>query len=56
MVLINNSTLGSSLPSMAIPTMMKQWGVEIQEQKALPISCFLIGYVLGPILCKCASI
>ncbi|KAH9893852.1 major facilitator superfamily transporter [Xylariomycetidae sp. FL2044] len=44
-----NSTMGSALPSMAIPSMTAQWGVTSKLQKVLPISCFLIGYSFGPI-------
>ncbi|KAK8093694.1 Polyamine transporter 3 [Apiospora hydei] len=51
MVLIINSTLGSSLPSMAIPYMAKAWGVTAQEQMPLPIATFLMGFVLGPMMC-----
>ncbi|KAK8039869.1 major facilitator superfamily transporter [Apiospora rasikravindrae] len=50
MVLIINSTLGSSLPSMAIPYMAKEWGVTAQEQMPLPIATFLMGFVLGPMM------
>ncbi|KAH6651944.1 major facilitator superfamily transporter [Truncatella angustata] len=50
MILVVNSTMGSSLPSMAIPYMMAEWGIADQEQKVLPISTYLIGYVCGPII------
>ncbi|KAK9414862.1 putative Major facilitator superfamily transporter [Seiridium unicorne] len=52
MILVVNSTMGSSLPSMAIPFIMDEWGIAEQEQKVLPISTYLIGYVFGPLLCK----
>ncbi|KAK5629493.1 hypothetical protein RRF57_005208 [Xylaria bambusicola] len=45
-----NSTMGSSLPSMAVPYMTQEWDVTSETQKVLPISTFLIGYVLGPLL------
>jgi MFS family permease len=45
-----NSTMGSSLPSMAIPKITEEWGVISPEQSVLPISVYLIGYVLGPII------
>ncbi|KAI0503141.1 major facilitator superfamily transporter [Xylaria bambusicola] len=45
-----NSTMGSSLPSMAIPYMTQEWGITSDTQKVLPISTFLIGYVFGPLL------
>ena len=43
MLTIINSTMGSALPSNATPFFMKEWGVESQTQKVLPISVFLIG-------------
>lgn len=52
MILVVNSTMGSSLPSMAIPFIMAEWGITEQEKKVLPISTYLIGYVLGPIICE----
>ncbi|KAK8078491.1 major facilitator superfamily transporter [Apiospora saccharicola] len=51
MAIIINSTLGSSLPSMAIPYMAQEWGVTTQNQMPLPIATFLMGFVLGPLLC-----
>ncbi|KAM0815798.1 putative Major facilitator superfamily transporter [Seiridium cardinale] len=50
MILVVNSTMGSSLPSMAIPFIMDEWGIAEQEQKVLPISTYLIGYVFGPLM------
>ncbi|KAH9995144.1 major facilitator superfamily transporter [Xylariaceae sp. FL0662B] len=50
MMCVTNSTMGSSLPSMAIPYMTKEWGVTAQTQMVLPISTFLVGYVFGPII------
>ncbi|KAI9158623.1 MFS-type efflux pump MFS2 [Paramyrothecium foliicola] len=47
--LIINATMGSSLPSMAVPYIAREYGVESQEQKVLPISVYLIGLVLGPL-------
>ncbi len=52
MVSVINSTMGSSLPSMAVPYMTREWGVTSDTQKVLPISTYLIGYVFGPLLCK----
>ncbi|KAK8129381.1 bicyclomycin resistance protein, partial [Apiospora kogelbergensis] len=48
MTIIINSTMGSSLPSMAVPYMAEEWDVTAQDQMALPIATFLIGFVLGP--------
>lgn len=48
---IVNSTLGSSIPSGAIDFIAEDLGVSVQEQLVLPISVYLIGYVVGPSLC-----
>ncbi|RWA09855.1 hypothetical protein EKO27_g5253 [Xylaria grammica] len=50
MATVANSTMGSSLPSMAVPYMTREWGVTSSTQKVLPISTYLIGYVFGPLL------
>ncbi|KAI1135400.1 major facilitator superfamily transporter [Hypoxylon sp. FL0543] len=50
MITVVNSTMGSALPSMAIPYMMKEWGVTSEIQSVLPISTYLMGYVFGPIV------
>ncbi|KAI0837456.1 major facilitator superfamily transporter [Hypoxylon sp. FL0890] len=50
MMTVVNSTMGSALPSMAIPYMMKEWGVTSKIQSVLPISTYLMGYVFGPIV------
>ncbi|KAI2641973.1 major facilitator superfamily transporter [Xylaria nigripes] len=50
MAVVINSTMGSSLPSMAVPAITEEWGVTSEIQKVLPISTYLIGYVLGPLL------
>ncbi|KAI0539326.1 major facilitator superfamily transporter [Xylaria digitata] len=50
MLTVTNSTMGSSLPSMAIPYMTQEWRVTSSTQKILPISTYLIGYVFGPLL------
>lgn len=49
-MLVLNSTIGSALPSMAVPFITKDFGVESEEEKVLPISVFLIGYVFGPLI------
>ncbi|KAK2827825.1 hypothetical protein FQN49_007306 [Arthroderma sp. PD_2] len=46
-----NSTLGSSLPSGAIPFIARDFNINSAEQLTLPISLFLLGYVFGPIVC-----
>ncbi|KMU82395.1 membrane transport protein [Coccidioides immitis H538.4] len=50
-----NGTLGSSLPSGAVLYIARDFGIEGSEQLALPISMFLIGYVVGPIICGSLS-
>ncbi|KAK4108727.1 MFS general substrate transporter [Canariomyces notabilis] len=50
MMLIINSTMGSALPSNALPFIAREWNVTSQTQRVLPISIYLIGYVMGPIL------
>lgn len=42
--------MGSALPSMAIPDITKDFGITSEEQSVLPISVYLIGYVLGPVV------
>ena len=45
-----NSTLGSSLPSDAINYIAPYFNVTNEQQLVLPISLFLVGYVLGPVV------
>lgn len=45
-----NSTIGSSLPSGASKYIAQDFNITSQEQLVLPISLFLVGYVLGPLL------
>lgn len=45
-----NSTVGSSLPSGAISFIAEYWSITNEQHLALPISVFLIGYVIGPLL------
>ena len=45
-----NSTLGSSLPSGAVQYLAEYFEVKSQAQLVLPISLFLVGYVLGPVV------
>ncbi|CAM1509146.1 Fc.00g028850.m01.CDS01 [Cosmosporella sp. VM-42] len=49
-MLVVNSTMGSALPSMAIPSITAEFNVTSPEQSVLPISVYLIGYVFGPII------
>ncbi|KAK4205723.1 putative polyamine transporter [Triangularia verruculosa] len=50
MMLIVNSTMGSALPANALPFISDEWGITDESQQVLPISVYLIGYVMGPIL------
>lgn len=43
MVTVVNSTMGSALPSNAIPYFPREWGVTSQMQRTLPIAIFLVG-------------
>lgn len=45
-----NSTLGSSLPSNAIPYIVADFGIDSKAQAILPISVFLVGYIFGPLV------
>lgn len=49
-MLVLNSTIGSALPSMAVPYIMDEFHVISSTQRVLPISVFLIGYVFGPLI------
>lgn len=49
-VAVINSTLGSSLPSNAINYIAPYFNVTNEQQLVLPISLFLVGYVLGPLI------
>ena len=48
-VAVVNSTFGSSLPSGAMSYIGSYFHVADQAQSVLPISLFLVGYVLGPL-------
>ncbi|EEY19202.1 polyamine transporter 3 [Verticillium alfalfae VaMs.102] len=50
MMLIINSTMGSALPSNAIPYISEQWNIASPQGQILPICVFMIGYFFGPIL------
>ncbi|KAI1498080.1 major facilitator superfamily transporter [Biscogniauxia marginata] len=50
MLAVINSTMGSALPSMAIPYITAEWGITSETEKILPQSTYLIGYVFGPML------
>jgi multidrug resistance protein len=50
MVLVMNSTIGSALPSGAIRQIADHFHVTNQSLLVLPVSIYLIGYVLGPLV------
>jgi MFS family permease len=47
---VMNSTIGSSICSNAIPQIAEEFKITNQEALVLPISIFLIGYVVGPLI------
>ncbi|KAJ5765264.1 hypothetical protein N7520_004823 [Penicillium odoratum] len=47
---VMNSTIASSICSNAIPQIAAEFDIENQQALVLPISIFLIGYILGPLL------
>lgn len=50
MVLVLNSTIGSALPSGATRATAEYFHVTNQALLVLPVSIYLIGYVLGPLV------
>ena len=48
-IAVVNSTLGSTIPSGAINYIGSYFDVTSDQQLVLPISLFLVGYVLGPL-------
>ncbi|OQO05838.1 hypothetical protein B0A48_09933 [Cryoendolithus antarcticus] len=48
-LLVTNSTLGSSIPSGASDETSKYFNVTSETQLVLPASMYLLGYVLGPL-------
>ncbi|KAK2598013.1 hypothetical protein QQS21_005850 [Conoideocrella luteorostrata] len=49
-MLVLNSTMSSSLPSMAIPNITAEFSITSDTENVLPISIFLIGYIFGPLI------
>ncbi len=49
-VTVINSTLASALPSGAVQSLASHFGITSQEQLVLPISIYLVGYILGPLV------
>ncbi|KAJ5792017.1 uncharacterized protein N7503_007995 [Penicillium pulvis] len=47
---VMNSTIASSICSNAIPQIAAEFNIKNEQALVLPISIFLIGYILGPLL------
>ncbi|EAW11088.1 putative MFS multidrug transporter [Aspergillus clavatus NRRL 1] len=45
-----NSGIGTSLPSNAVPYLMRDFHVEDEAQSSLPTAIFLVGYIVGPLV------
>jgi multidrug resistance protein len=50
MLMVLNSTTGSSLPSGATGVVQKYFHITSDELLVLPVSIYLIGYILGPLI------
>ncbi|TKA36791.1 hypothetical protein B0A54_11662 [Friedmanniomyces endolithicus] len=50
MVMVMNSTIGSSIASGASAETQRYFGVQSESQMVLPVSIYLIGYVIGPLV------
>lgn len=50
MIMVLNSTMGSALPSGTTAAVQKYWGIENESYLVLPVSIYLIGYILGPLI------
>lgn len=50
MIVVVNSTLGSGLPANAIPFISKEFNITSPAAQILPLSMYLLGYVLGPLV------
>lgn len=50
MVMVLNSSMGSSIPAGTIGPIEKYFDIHNAEQLVLPVSIYLIGYVLGPLV------
>ena len=50
MLQVINSTLGSALPSGAVEEISTHFHITSSQQLTLPISAYLIGYIIGPLL------
>lgn len=55
MALVLNSTIGSALPSGASQQIGEYFHITSQSLLVLPVSIYLIGYVLGPLVSICTN-
>lgn len=49
MFMVLNSTMGSALPAGATGVVKKYFDIQNDELLVLPVSIYLIGYILGPV-------
>lgn len=49
-ILVLNSTMGSALPSGTTETIERDFDIQNSEFLVLPVSIYLIGYILGPMV------
>lgn len=49
-VMVLNSTMGSALPSGTVESIEQDFNIRDSELLVLPISIYLIGYILGPMV------
>lgn len=49
-MIVLNSVLGSSLPSAYTDVLGRHFNITNEEQLVLPISVWLMGYVVGPLI------
>jgi hypothetical protein len=50
MMMVLNSTMGSALPSGTTAAVQRYWNLENESLLVLPVSIYLIGYILGPLI------
>jgi multidrug resistance protein len=50
MLQVINSTMGSAIPSGAVQEIGQHFGITSSQQLTMPISSYLIGYVVGPLV------
>ena len=48
--MVLNSTMGSAIPAGATGATQRYYNVQNEELLVLPVSIYLIGYILGPLI------